>query len=65
MIEFASDPTGSAVPGETPTAQTKQPVDLFSTDCVAIRVFYTFGFDTVRDVAARYIDGINLSEATA
>lgn len=64
-LEFASDPTGKATAGQTPIAQSKQPVDLFSTNCRAVRVFYEFGADFVRDTRAAFIDGITLEGSTA
>jgi hypothetical protein len=64
-LEFASDPTGKATPGQTPVAQSKQPIDLFSTNCRAVRVFFEFGADFVRETRAAFIDGITLEGNTA
>ena len=63
---MATDGTGKAEPGETPVAQSKQRVNMFNLEMVALRIAVTFGVDFVRTVRASFIDGIDLSEpATA
>jgi hypothetical protein len=62
---MASDPTGSAAPGETPTAMTKQRVSLWQAGMVALRVLYTFGADFTRNTRAAFIDGITLEGSTS
>lgn len=64
-LEHASDPTGEAPPGQTPVGQSKQPVDLWQNNMRAVRVFYEFGADFVRETRAAFIDGITLEGNTA
>lgn len=64
-LEHASDPTGKAKPGQTPVGQSKQPVSLWQNNMRAVRVFYEFGADFVRETRAAFIDGITLEGSTA